>query len=477
MESTWTRTIIPGTGKPTSCSPTAAPSTCDRSRPDDADRLVGFHARLSERTRYFRYFGPYPRMPAARPGAVQHGRPPRPRGLRGDARRRHHRRGPLRPARRATGESAEVAFVVEDDAPGPRAGLDPAGAPGRGGARERADAGSSPRCSPRTARWCGCSATPATPSTRAFDDGSLHLDFAIAADRARPRRWRAPASRRAEARSRSQRLLTPRSVAVDRRVAPTTARSGTRCWRTCCGRTSPARSTRSTPSPVGARRAGLPVRARHPRTTSTSPSSPFRRRRSPSASTPCRPRACTALVVVSGGFGETGDGGADGPARAGRRGPRARHAGGRPELPRRRQHRSRRSGSTPPSPRSCRRPRPGRLLLPVRRARASRSSATRARRAASACRRSSRRATAPTSPATTCCSTGHDDPAHRGGAAVPGVASATRASSPGWPGGWPRSKPVVAVKTGRHAVNPGLAARRCRCRRGQRAAAVRRRPG
>jgi acyl-CoA synthetase (NDP forming)/GNAT superfamily N-acetyltransferase len=32
--------------------------------PDDADRLVAFHSRLSERTRYFRYFGAYPRIPA-----------------------------------------------------------------------------------------------------------------------------------------------------------------------------------------------------------------------------------------------------------------------------------------------------------------------------------------------------------------------------------------------------------------------------
>lgn len=29
----------------------------------DADQLVAFHGRLSDRTRYFRYFGPYPRMP------------------------------------------------------------------------------------------------------------------------------------------------------------------------------------------------------------------------------------------------------------------------------------------------------------------------------------------------------------------------------------------------------------------------------
>ncbi|GAA2340545.1 bifunctional GNAT family N-acetyltransferase/acetate--CoA ligase family protein [Saccharopolyspora halophila] len=31
--------------------------------PEDADKLVTFHSRLSDRTRYYRYFGPYPRMP------------------------------------------------------------------------------------------------------------------------------------------------------------------------------------------------------------------------------------------------------------------------------------------------------------------------------------------------------------------------------------------------------------------------------
>jgi len=31
--------------------------------PADADAVVDFHSRLSERTRYFRYFGPYPRIP------------------------------------------------------------------------------------------------------------------------------------------------------------------------------------------------------------------------------------------------------------------------------------------------------------------------------------------------------------------------------------------------------------------------------
>lgn len=31
--------------------------------PEDADKLVAFHSKLSERTRYLRYFGPYPTMP------------------------------------------------------------------------------------------------------------------------------------------------------------------------------------------------------------------------------------------------------------------------------------------------------------------------------------------------------------------------------------------------------------------------------
>ena len=31
--------------------------------PSDADALLRFHQSLSERTRYLRYFGPYPRIP------------------------------------------------------------------------------------------------------------------------------------------------------------------------------------------------------------------------------------------------------------------------------------------------------------------------------------------------------------------------------------------------------------------------------
>ncbi|HEY1487910.1 MAG TPA: GNAT family N-acetyltransferase [Micromonosporaceae bacterium] len=34
-------------------------------QPSDADGLVDLHTRMSERTRYFRFFGAYPRMPSA----------------------------------------------------------------------------------------------------------------------------------------------------------------------------------------------------------------------------------------------------------------------------------------------------------------------------------------------------------------------------------------------------------------------------
>ena len=32
-------------------------------QPDDADQIVAMHGRFSERTRYLRYFSPYPRIP------------------------------------------------------------------------------------------------------------------------------------------------------------------------------------------------------------------------------------------------------------------------------------------------------------------------------------------------------------------------------------------------------------------------------
>jgi acyl-CoA synthetase (NDP forming)/RimJ/RimL family protein N-acetyltransferase len=80
--------------------------------PSDADRLVDFHGRLSERTRYLRYFGAYPRIPQRdleRFTVVDHHDRVAFIALLGDdivAVGRYERLG--------DGRSAEVAFVVDD---------------------------------------------------------------------------------------------------------------------------------------------------------------------------------------------------------------------------------------------------------------------------------------------------------------------------------------------------------------------------
>src|SRR5690348_13515192 len=81
--------------------------------PDDADRIVALHARFSDRTRYLRYFSPYPRIPArdlARFVNVDHRDREALVIAAGDdllAVGRYERLGP-------TATDAEVAFVVED---------------------------------------------------------------------------------------------------------------------------------------------------------------------------------------------------------------------------------------------------------------------------------------------------------------------------------------------------------------------------
>ena len=102
---------------------------------DDADDVVAFHARLSDRTRYFRYFSPYPRIPE--------------RDLKNFVEVDHHDRVALvlwlgreiiaigRYVRLAQTTAAEVAFVVRDDHQGRGLGLDPARAPRRGRPRVR----------------------------------------------------------------------------------------------------------------------------------------------------------------------------------------------------------------------------------------------------------------------------------------------------------------------------------------------------
>ncbi|MFB9430814.1 bifunctional acetate--CoA ligase family protein/GNAT family N-acetyltransferase [Streptoalloteichus tenebrarius] len=177
--------------------------------PDDAERLVAFHGRLSERTRYLRYFGPYPRMPQ--------------RDVRRFTTVDHHDRVALvallgdeivavgRFDRLGGGDSAEVAFVVEDGHQGRGLGsilLEhlAAAARERGLARFVAEVLAENTQMIRVFRDAGYQVS------RAMEEGVVHLEFAIdpteeslAVARAR--------EQAAEARS-VHNLLHPRSVAV-----------------------------------------------------------------------------------------------------------------------------------------------------------------------------------------------------------------------------------------------------------------------
>src|SRR3954465_2332662 len=82
-------------------------------RPEDAPAIVEFHSRFSDRTRYLRYFSPYPRIPArdlARFVNVDHDDREALVAAVGDdlvAIGRYERLG-------VGAQDAEVAFVVED---------------------------------------------------------------------------------------------------------------------------------------------------------------------------------------------------------------------------------------------------------------------------------------------------------------------------------------------------------------------------
>ncbi|MDG3016571.1 GNAT family N-acetyltransferase [Speluncibacter jeojiensis] len=180
--------------------------------PGDAERLIDFHARLSERTRYLRYFGPYPTMPARdvkRFTTVDHhDRVALIMMLGGDiiAVGRYERLKDV-----GDGTSAEVAFVVADHHQG--RGLGPillehlAGAAAENGLHKFvAEVLAENRHMISVFREAGYQVS------RSFDGGVVHLEFAIDPTEAllsvRNARERA-----AEARS-VRNLLTPRSVAV-----------------------------------------------------------------------------------------------------------------------------------------------------------------------------------------------------------------------------------------------------------------------
>ncbi|SDY47920.1 Acyl-CoA synthetase (NDP forming) [Micromonospora pattaloongensis] len=179
-------------------------------RPDDATGIVAMHARFSERTRYLRYFSPYPRIPERDLRhfvTVDHHDREAFVVLAGDricAVGRYDRLGP-----RAT--DAEVAFVVEDAHQGRGIGsvlLEHLAAAARDEGISRFVA----EVLPANAPMLRVFADAGYQIRRQYADGVVHLSFPIAPTEAsREVQWRR--EHRTEAAS-IARLLAPRGVAV-----------------------------------------------------------------------------------------------------------------------------------------------------------------------------------------------------------------------------------------------------------------------
>jgi acyl-CoA synthetase (NDP forming)/GNAT superfamily N-acetyltransferase len=177
--------------------------------PDDAQRIVELHGRLSEQTRYFRYFAPYPRIPERdlkRFSVVDHHGRVAFGAFLGDqliAVGRYERLG--------ESDSAEVAFVVQDGHQGRGLGsilLEhlAAAARERGLGRFVAEVLGENGKMVRVFRDAGYRVS------RAMEEGVLHLEFAIDPTEASVEVARAR-EQAAEARS-VHNLLHPHSVAV-----------------------------------------------------------------------------------------------------------------------------------------------------------------------------------------------------------------------------------------------------------------------
>ncbi len=255
--------------------------------PADADALVAFHARLSERTRYLRYFSAYPRIPERDLVRFTHV----------DHRDRVAFVAVLggeiiavgRYEREPGTDEAEVAFVVADAHQGRGIGsvlLEhlAAAARERGIRRFVAIVLAENPGMIRVFRDAGYQATTSVE----YGEVTLTFDVAETETTETVRRER---EQRAEARSISAAARAPaRSLSS----APATirARSATRCSATCCAAASRAPSTRSTPR-RGRCPGCAPTRACSTcRTTSTSPSSRSPRRPSRRSSRSARPAAC-----------------------------------------------------------------------------------------------------------------------------------------------------------------------------------------
>ena len=368
------------------------------------------HSRFSERTRYLRYFSPYPRIPARDLRPVRQRRPPRPGGVRRArsatdliAVGRYERLGAGAPGRRGRVRG-------RGRPPGPGHRLGAAGAPGRRRPARPASPGSSPRC---------CRQNRAM--LRVFADAGYQVEPRVRRRRGAPdlpdrpdraARWRCSARReqRTEARS-IARLLAPAAIAVYGARARRHRASARPCSRHLrrrrLHRRDRTRCTRARPQWTGCRRT---VGGRRRPARSTWRWSRCRRPQLPAVVADAgRGRRARRWWSISAGFAEAGPAGAA--AAAGRWWPRPAPHGMRVVGPNclgiANTDRAVRLNATlaPVLPAA----RPGRAVLPVRRVRASRCWPRRTS-AGSACPASSRPATGPTSPATTCCSTGSDDP-------------------------------------------------------------------
>ena len=186
-------------------------------RPADADAIVAFHAKLSDRTRYLRYFGPYPRIPE--------------RDLHRFTRVDHRNRVALvavldeeiigvgrydRLSSTGTADSpdtadAEVAFVVADAHQGRGIGsilLEHLAA----AARERGIKRFVAEVLAENSRMVRVFTDAGYSAKYEYDSGVVHLTFPIAPTE-QSRAVAFERERRAEARS-IERMLTPGSVAV-----------------------------------------------------------------------------------------------------------------------------------------------------------------------------------------------------------------------------------------------------------------------
>ncbi|GLY94792.1 GNAT family N-acetyltransferase [Actinoplanes sp. NBRC 103695] len=179
-------------------------------RAEDAPAIVDFHGRMSERTRYLRYFSPYPRIPERdleRFVNVDHADREAFVIVAGEkimAVGRYERLG-------ADAPEAEVAFVVEDAHQGRGIGsvlLEHLAEAARGNGIERFVA----EVLPQNAGMLRVFGDTGYPVQRRYEDGTVHLSFPIAPTE-KSRAVQEDREQRTEARS-IARLLSPRGVAV-----------------------------------------------------------------------------------------------------------------------------------------------------------------------------------------------------------------------------------------------------------------------